>query len=115
MEVFTLAMLAALVIKLVTVIKAVGKDNNMVLTQVITWVVGILVLFLAANAQLTEHIVIFTGAPVLGDMDAASIILAGLALGSTGSFAYDIKKSIDGQDSATEPALLPAASTKPLN
>lgn len=115
MEVFTLLTLAALVIKIVTVIKSIGKDNNMVLTQLVVWVVGIAVLILAANAEITEGIVVFNGAPPLGDLDFGSIVLAGLALGSTGSFAYDYKKARDSSDSATEPALLRRAVRKQID
>lgn len=109
MEVFSLLTLAALVIKIVSVIKAIGKNNNLVLTQVVVWVVGIGVLLLAANSGLTAGISIFTGAPPLGDLDIGSVVLAGLALGSTGSFAYDYKKARDNADSAVEPALVPGA------
>lgn len=106
MDVVSLAALAALVVKIVGVVKAIGKDRNLVWTQVVTWVVGIGVLFLAAEAELTEHLVLFAGAAQLRDLDPASIVLAGLALGSSGSFAYDVKKAIDGADNAREPRLL---------
>lgn len=105
MEVFTLLTLAALVIKVTTVVKAIGKDNNMVFTQLVVWVVGTAVLFLASHSDISKGIVVFDGAKALGDLDAGSLILAGLALGSTGAFAYDVKKAVDGSDSATEPSL----------
>lgn len=107
MEVFTLLTLTALVVKIVSVIKSIGKDNNMVATQVVTWVVGVAVLGLASQADITRAIVIFQGAPVLGDLNFASLVLAGMSLASTGSFAYDYKKARDSTDSAAEPALLP--------
>lgn len=103
MEVFGLLTLAALVIKVVSVIKAFGKDPNLVITQTSTWFVGIAVLFLAAYSDLGENIEVF--GTRLGDFDALSIVLAGLALGSTGSFAYDYKKAHDNTDSAVEPSL----------
>lgn len=106
MDVITLAALAALAIKIVSVIKAVGKDNNLVVTQVLTWVVGIGVLFLAAEAELTEHLHLFAGAAELGKLDPPSLILAGLQLSSLGSFAYDVRKAIDNGDTAREPRLL---------
>lgn len=107
MEALGFLALAALVIKITSVIKSIGKDNNMVVTQLVVWVVGIIVLFLGAEAEITETLIIpgLTATP-LGDMDTASIILAGFILGSSGAFAYDVKKAIDGSDSATEPALL---------
>lgn len=108
MEALGFAALAALVIKIVSVVKAIGKDNNIVATQVVVWAVGIIVLFLAGEADVTSGMVIPGFSDIhLGDLDAASIVLAGLALGSSGAFAYDVKKAVDNSDSATEPALLP--------
>lgn len=104
MEALTLAALAALVIKIMTVVKAIGKDNNMVITQAATWAVSIGVIILAAHAKVTSDIVVF-GAYTLGSLDAGSLILAGLSLGSSGSFLYDYKKARDNNDSATEPSL----------
>lgn len=106
MEPLTLASLAALVVKIVGVIKSIGKDTNAVVTQVLTWAVGIAVLFLAAAADVTDGIVLFAGVPALGLLDGASLVLVGLSLASLGSFAYDYKKARDGNDSAREPRLL---------
>lgn len=104
MEAFGLLTLAATVIKIVSVVKAVGKDSNFVLTQVVTWWVGIIVLFLAAFSDLGGGIEVFGSE--LQDFDALSLVLAGLALGSTGSFAYDYKKARDNSDTAAEPPLV---------
>lgn len=107
MEPLTLTALAALVVKITSVLKAAGKDWNYVVTQAVTWVVGILVLVLAANADLTENLVLFDGAQRLGVLNGASLVLAGLAFSSLGSFAYDVKKAVDVSDSAAEQRLLP--------
>lgn len=104
MDVITLASLAALVVKIVSVAKALGKDTNYVLTQALTWLVSIALLFVAANATLTEQLVFAEHA--LGSLDGWSLVLAGLQLGSLGSFAYDVKKAVDRSDSAAEPKLL---------
>lgn len=106
MEVISILMLATLVIKAMTVVKAIGKDWNMVLTQVAIWGLGIAVLFLASHAVVFSGLTPFDGGPAIGDYDGSSIILAGLVLGSTGAFAYDWKKAKDGTDSAAEPPLL---------
>jgi hypothetical protein len=107
MEALGFVALAALVIKVVSVIKAIGKDNNMVVTQLVVWVVGIVVLFLGGEADITSQMVIpgFSAVPI-SDLDAASVILSGLILGSSGAFAYDIKKAIDSSDRSTEPSLI---------
>ena len=106
MDVITLASLAALVVKVTTVIKAAGKDWNVVATQAVTWAVAVAVLFLAAAADLTAGLVIYDGAPALGELDGASLFLASLAFGSLGSVAYDTRKALDSTDSAAEPRLL---------
>lgn len=106
MEIVGFLALAATVIKIVGVIKALGKDTNYVVTQVVTWVVGIAVLFLAGAASVTEGMVLPGFDMAVGAMDAASVIIAGLVLGSSGAFAYDVKKARDNSDTAVEHSLL---------
>lgn len=116
MDAWGFVALATLVIKIVTVVKSIGKDTNAVVTQVVVWGVGIVVLFLAGEADITRHMTIPGLSDLaIGDMDAASLILAGLILGSSGAFAYDVKKSIDNTDSSTEPALLSNSSNVTIN
>lgn len=107
MDALTLAALAALAVKVMTVVKSIGKDNNKAITQTATWVVGIGVVALGAHSGVTSDIVVF-GAHRLGDLDFGSTVLAGMSLSSVGSFAYDVKSAVDNTDSAAEPALLPA-------
>lgn len=105
----TIAILAGLafaVNKTVSVIKALGKDTNLVLTQVVVWLVGTAAIFLAGQADITDGLIIPGLDDALGSLDVASVILAGWVLGSSGSFAFDLKKAIDNNDSAEEPALL---------
>jgi len=107
METVGFLALAATVIKIVSVVKAIGKDTNYVATQAATWAVGVAVLFLAGAASVTANLELpgFEGTP-LGSMDAASVVLAGLVLGSTAAFSYDVRKSLDNSDSAVEASLL---------
>lgn len=107
MDALTLAVLGTLVVKVVSVVKSIGKDNNAVVTQLVGWAVGIGVAFLAAHAQVTSDLVVF-GAHRFGDLDGGSLVFAGLSLASGGSFAYDVKKALDYSDSASEPRLLKA-------
>lgn len=107
MEVVSIVMLASLVIKAMTVVKAFGKDWNVVLTQVGVWVVGIFVLWLASQAGVFSGFTPFAAGGPIGSYDFASIVLAGLVLGSSGAFAYDVKKAVDNTDSASEPKLIP--------
>lgn len=105
MESVTVLMLAATVNKIVSVVKAFGKDWNYVATQLTVWIAGTFLLALAAHAMLAQNMVIL-GAR-LGDWDGSSIVLGGIVLGSTGSFAYDWKKARDNSDTSAEPALFP--------
>lgn len=102
-----LAGLAFAVNKSVTVIKsAINKDWNTVVTQAVVWVVGTVAIFLATRASITAELVVPGLVEPLGTLDGSSIVLLGFILGSTGSFAFDIKKAIDNGDSAAEPKLL---------
>lgn len=110
MEPITWLALGALVSKIVTVVKSIGKDWNMVLTQVVVWVAGVAVSWLAAQSHLGGGIV-FSGL-ALEKMNFADLVLAGTALGSTFSVVYDFKKARDDSDNAAEPALAPSLSGK---
>lgn len=106
MEVFTLATLAALVWKVVSIVKmATGKDYTPVITQGLTWLAGIIAVILAAQTDVAESVAVF-GTTTLGQLDGWSQVLVGLTLSSAGSVAYDYKKAIDNTDSASEPPLM---------
>jgi hypothetical protein len=106
-QVALLAGLALAVNKTVTVLKALGKNWNTVVTQALVWVLGIAAILLAAHAKVTMDAAV-PGTPWLfGQLDGSSIVLLGWVLGSSGSFAFDLRKAIDNSDSAAEPPLLP--------
>lgn len=104
-EVVTGATLTALLVKVTSFLKYVSDGKwREALTQLVAWAAGIGVVVVAAATGVTEDLLIF-GHEVLGQMNGWSQILAGLALGSGGAFAYDFKKAIDNTDSAGEPPL----------
>lgn len=105
MDVIGVAALAALVIKVMTVVKSFGKDWNKVVTQAVTWVVGVAVVWLAGAADVTASLPLWD-AHTLGSLDGGSIVLVGVELASLGSFGYDVRKSIDRGDTAVEPPLV---------
>lgn len=107
MEVFSLVIMAALIGKVVTVIKGIGKDWNMVLTQCAVWVVGAAVVALGAHTSWAESIVVQDVA--VSNMNFADQVFLGIALGAGISQVYDIKKAKDNTDSAVEPPLLKKA------
>jgi len=105
MEVFSAATLAALVIKITSVLKYLSAGQvREAITQLIPWVAGVLTIMVAAQANVAEGLVVF-GDLALGQLNVWSQILAGVALASGGSLVYDFKKAIDNTDSASEPPL----------
>jgi hypothetical protein len=98
------AVLAALALKVTDFLKYLTNRHwNSAITQGTVWLAGVLVVFLGASADLTAGIEVFGSA--LGDIDAASLLLLGLGLGSTGSVAYDFKAALDNSDTAITPSL----------
>lgn len=105
--VIVFAGLAFAINKTVSVIKALfNGEKNTVVTQVVVWLVGFGGLALAAQSDVTSAFALPGFTEPLGDLDVASLGVLAWILGSTGSFAYDIKAAIDGSDSAAETKLL---------
>lgn len=99
--------LAFAINKTVSVIKALfNKDVNTIVTQAVVWAVGFGGLTLAANSAIAEAYALPGFTEPLGQLDGSSLGLLAWILGATGSFAYDLKKAVDGTDSASEPKLL---------
>lgn len=104
MEPITVAFLTALAVKATSTIKYLTSgDARAAASQVIAWACGVAVVVLAAQADIASGLDI--GGVPLGSLDFGSQVLAGLGLGSAGSFAYDFKAAVDGTDSAAEPKL----------
>lgn len=105
MEAITVGLVLALVWKLVDFAKfALARDGNAVITQLTVWVSAFFVVLLAANADLTSDLD-FIGGRSIGTLNLPSLILAGLLIGSGASGTVDLKKAIDGTDSAAVPPL----------
>lgn len=102
--------LAFAINKTMSVLKAlINRDVNTVVSQVGIWALGFAGLSLAAHAAVTEAYALPGFTEPLGTLDWASLALLGWILGSSGSFAYDFKKAVDGSDSASEAKLVPDA------
>lgn len=109
LEFVPLAAALALALKLLDFVKYItAGDINAIATQGASWVSGVLVVFLLAATDFSAGILI--GDVPLETLNAASLILLGLSLGSSGSVLYDFKKAIDRTDSAVTPSLLPGVS-----
>ena len=97
--------LLALIKKFIDFAKyATNKDLNGAMTQIVVWVAGVVAVILYAATDWANTIAF--GGLTLADMNMASLIALGLALGSGASLTTDFIKSRDESDSARMPALI---------
>lgn len=100
-----LAMIA-LIWKVVDFFKGItNKDWNAVITQLVVWGAGVAVVVLYAQTVWSAGIAI--GDQTLATLNFASLVAVGLAAGAAASTAFDLKKALDGSDSAAQPKLMP--------
>ncbi len=108
-----LAMIA-LIKKLVDFTRyAKAGDINGIITQLVAWAAGIAVFFLAAQSDWADGIEI--GDRALSVLNGWSLVMAGLAAGSSASVFQDFLKSNDNTNSAAIPTLLPPGGTQPTH
>lgn len=105
METVGLVALIAIIWKVVDFIKYVtSRDTNAAVTQLSVWGSAIAVALLAREAEPFSTIGVL--GTTFGDLSTPAIVLFALGLGSTASGVVDLKKAIDGSDSAAVPPLL---------
>lgn len=105
MEFVPLVAALALALKIVDLAKyAMARDVNSVVTQLVTWVAGVVVILLLAQTDFASGISI--GDLALSEVNLASQILLGLTVAASGSVVYDFKKAVDRTDSARTPSLM---------
>lgn len=93
----------ALIWKIVDFVKYLrARDGEAAITQAAVWAAGVGVIFLLAETNYADGIVL--GDLALGAMNAASLLLIGLSMGSSASVLVDFKKAVDNTDSAAVPA-----------
>lgn len=113
-QVAVLTAVVLLASKLVELAKFVrNKDWNGALTLAVLMVVGVAVVFFAAEAEVTETLVVPGTVTPIGVMDGPSLVFVGLIFTSLVSKLYDFQKALDGSDSAAQPSLFPDASDGP--
>jgi hypothetical protein len=104
-EVFAAATLAALFVKVTSVLKYLSAGQyRQAITQMIPWVAGIVGIWIVGHAEVVEGTALFAGGTPVDEYDFWSIVLVGAGLGSDGSLVYDFTKAIGG-DPPTEPPL----------
>ena len=109
MEAITLVALVALMKKIVDTFKYVtNKDVNAFVTQLVTWLTGVVTVWLATSADITSGLSIF--GTTFGALNGGSILLGGMIFSSAASVVYDIQASRDNNDTAATPPLLPKSS-----
>ena len=102
------ALLGATVYMLVNFVKYLkAGDWNGVLTLLLAMLVGVFVVWLGGQADVTSHLKPVTDAGELGTYDAGSVVLVGIALASTFSVVKDFIAARDNTDSAQKPKLIP--------
>lgn len=105
----SVGLLVALVWKLADLSKYItNKDWNGFLTQIWVYVLGVVVLLVAGNANAFEALTIPGMTEPLGTLDTLSLVIIGLAIASMGSTFVDFKKAFDGSDSAKTKPLIPS-------
>ncbi|MBM0203496.1 hypothetical protein JNW90_10505 [Micromonospora sp. STR1s_5] len=105
MEFVPMLVLLALAKKLVDLGRyASGRDLNGVVTQLVAWAAGVVVV-IAFAASDWASLVTF-GDLSLAKMGLMSQILAGLTVGSTASLGQDLLKAVDQNQSERKPTLL---------
>ena len=103
-----IAGLLALVWKTIDLLRMLAnfdRQKSGVITQVLSWVGGILAVLLYANSDFADTVTI--GGKNLAAVSGVTLIMIGVVLGSMASAAVDIKQAVDGNDSASMPKLIP--------
>jgi hypothetical protein len=103
-----LAAMGALVFTIINFLKMLtNKQWSPVLTQIISWGAGVVVVMLFANTDWADT-VSFGGVP-LSQLNGWSQFVIGLMAASIFGVVKEITKAIDSSDSAAKPPLLPPA------
>lgn len=109
MEFAPLVVAISIVLTAMAVLKHIraGQMND-VLTIVVVLAVSVGVAFLLRGSDFAGGIDV--GGKALADLNGASTVLFGVALGSASRTAYQTLKAVDHSQSAAEPKLIPPSS-----
>lgn len=111
MEFIPVVAMAALTLKCIDFLRYLkAGDLNGVVTQLITWLAGVIVVLLVAQTDWADGIAI-------GDMNLAtlgfwSLVFYGLSAGSGASFVKDSLKAVDNSNSAAIPLLVSSSARR---
>lgn len=106
MEFLPAVAMVTLILKLIDFLRyARGADVNGMLTQLASWVAGIVVILLVAHTDWADGIAV--GTMALGKLNFWSLVFYGMSAGSAASLVKDTLKSVDNTNSAAIPVLIP--------
>lgn len=92
------------VIDLLRLLANLSENRSAVVTQLTSWVGGIVVVVLASHATLFDHFLV--NGLTLTQLDGGSQVMLGLGIASLASVGVDLKQAFDNGDSAAKPSLL---------
>lgn len=100
-----LAILAAFIKKFVDFLRSLrGRDTNAVVTQLVAWLGGVVVVWLSAHVDFASAINVANVS--LDQMSLWTQAALGVLLGSGASIGQDILKAVDNTQSEAKPKLV---------
>ena len=105
----TVIVFVALLWKIVDFLRMAANFKSQksgLITQATAWIAGVILVVIAAHAQLTWSLVLPGSDLPLKSLDFASLLLLGLLISSTASSVVDIKQAIDATDTASKPPMI---------
>jgi energy-converting hydrogenase Eha subunit G len=88
-------------------------QKSSAITQAAAWIAGVLVVVLAAHADVASALILPGTDQALGNLDFGSQVLVGLLVSSFASTGVDFKQAFDRSDSAVKPPLIGAGGAAP--
>lgn len=107
MDIAPALLLTALVWQVIDFLRDLANlstERSSVVTQATAWIGGVIVVVLAAHAELFDSFTV--NGITLTNLDGASQVFLGLCVASLASSAVDLKQAFDGSDSSKVPPLL---------
>ncbi len=102
----------ALIMKLIDFTRyARARDVNGIVTQLATWLAGILVFLLVAQTTWAKGITL--AGQTMDRLGFWSLVFAGVSVASTASVVKDTLKAVDNHNTAKIPTLLPTGPQPP--
>lgn len=103
-DIGSLVALAAIIWKVTSFVKfALARDWPGVKGQAVAWVAAVIVIFVAAQADVASSTMV--GDLALSSLDWQSLLLLALTIGSTASIGYDTLKAINARTNLSEPTI----------